>query len=206
MSRGILLLLAAAAFLLPACREDRAGLGLTPRDEALLLEKSDERVGRLVRERDGVPFAGLVVFRSDVFLSQSAMLESRDLPVLDTFGNAAVILLRAREIPALLSEGSVAKVRYLCRQGPLARLHPAFLMEVLSRFGRGREDEPMSLFVRFREPVTDDDAKALGSAGFAVGSIAGHVATVSGPPSSLARLLDNERIIYYEGASKTRGM
>ena len=206
MRRALLLVLAAAALLLPACREDRARAGPTPREEALLKEKADERIERLVREGDDVPFAGLVVFRSDVFLSQSAMLESRDLAVLDTFGKAAVIRLSARDIPAIVAEPSVRKVRYLCRQGPLARLHPAFLMELLLRFSEDRENEPISLLVRFRGPAGADEAKTLQAAGFAVTSIAGAVATLSGPPSSLHRLLDDARIIYYEGASKTRGM
>jgi len=138
MTRPILLFATLFVLLLPACKEDRATPRLTEQEEAILTEKADEKIGLIIRQNLPALFAGIVVFRSDVFLTQSEMLARRDLSVLDSFGNAAVILLNSPDIPPLLKETSVRKIYFLCRQGPLARLHPAFLMEVLQRFGEGK--------------------------------------------------------------------
>ena len=206
MTRRILLVATLLLLLLPACREDRKRPDLTAEDEAILKEKADEKIGLIIRENLPALFAGIVVFRSDAFLSQSEMLSRRDLSVLDSFGNAAVVLLNSPDIPPLLKEQSVRKISYLCRQGPLARIHPAFLMEVLKRFGEGKEAVPTSFLVRFREMPQEKEEKFVEAAGFTVASRAGLVWAVSGPLTSLPRLLEDDRILFYEGASKARTM
>ncbi len=206
MTHRILLLATFLLLLLPACKEDRARPKLGPEDEAILKEKADEKVGLIIRENLPALFAGIVVFRSDVFLSQSEMIERRSLSVLDSFGNAAVILLNSPDIPPLLKEEDVRKIYYLCRQGPLARFHPAFLMEVLKRFGEGKETEPASFLIRFRDLPREKEGKFVEEAGFEVTSRAGFVWALSGPLTSLPRLLEDDRILFYEGASKARTM
>lgn len=206
MTRRLVALLAAALLTLPACREERARPELSQQDEALLARKADAKIGTIIRENLPTLFAGLVVFRSDVFLSQSAMLDERGLSVLNAFGNAAIVLLRSADIPPLLQEESVRKIYYLCRQGPLARFHPTFELDLLRRFGEGREEEPVSFFIRFREVPGEGDRQAVTAAGFRVEARAGAVWTVVGPLTSLPRLLENDRILFYEGASKARTM
>ena len=206
MTRRILLVATLLLLLLPACREDRKRPDLTAEDEAILKEKADEKVGLILRENLPALFAGIVVFGADAFLSQSEMLSGRGLSVLDSFGNAAVILLNSPDIPPLLKEKSVRKIFYLCRQGPLARIHPAFLMEVLKAFGEGKETVPTSFLVRFREMPQEKEEKFVEAAGVTVASRAGVVWAVSGPLTSLPRLLEDDRILFYEGASKARTM
>ncbi|MGZ8429268.1 MAG: hypothetical protein ACXWWV_06980 [Candidatus Deferrimicrobiaceae bacterium] len=206
MTRRILLVATLLLLLLPACREDRKRPDLTAEEDAILKEKADGKIGLIIRENLPALFAGIVVFRSDAFLTQSEMLSGRELSVLDSFGNAAVVLLNSPDIPPLLKEKSVRKVSYLCRQGPLARIHPAFLMEVLKRFGEGKETVPTSFLVRFREMPQEKEEKFVEAAGFTVASRAGVVWAVSGPLTSLPRLLEDDRILFYEGASKARTM
>ena len=206
MNRRILLLAVLLALLLISCREDRQPLELTPEDEAILKEKADEKIGLIIRGNLPALFVGIVVFRSDVFLSQSAMLDRRELSVLDSFGNTALVLLNSPDIPPLLKEESVRNIYYFCRQGPLARIHPAFLMGILKQFGAGKENEVSHFLVRFREPPHQKEETFVEAAGFTVDSRAGYVWSLSGPLTSLPRLLEDDRIIFYEGASKTRTM
>lgn len=206
MTRRLLLAAAALILLLPSCKEERAKPNLSPADETLLSEKADGKIGVIIRENLPSLFAGLVVFRSDVFLSQSAMLDERGLSVLNAFGNAAIVLLNSPDIILLLKEDAVKKVYYLSRQGPLARFHPAFEMEMLRRFGEGKEEEPVSFLIRFREAPDAKDEEAVTASGFRVDVKTGPVWAVTGPLTSLPRLLENDRILFYEGASKARTM
>ena len=206
MTGRILLLPFLIALLLPACREDRQRPELTQEEEAILKEKADEKIGLIIRENLPALFVGVVVFRGDVFLSQSAMLDRRELSVLDSFGKAALVLLNSPDIPPLLKEESVRKIYYFCRQGPLARIHPSFVMTILSTFGEGKEGETAHFLVRFRDPPQEKEAKFVEATGFTVDSRAGFVWSLSGPLTSLPRLLEDDRILFYEGASKTRTM
>ena len=206
MTRRIVSLALLLLMLLPSCREDRARPQLTREEEAILKEKGDDKIGLIIRENLPALFAGLVVFRSDVFLFQSEMLDRLELSVLDSFGNAAVVLLNSPDIPPLLKEPSVRKVYYLCRQGPLARIHPALLMGILRQFGEGKETETANFLVRFRDLPQEKEEKFLEAAGFTISSRAGVVWSLSGPFTSLPRLLEDDRILFYEGASKTRTM
>jgi hypothetical protein len=206
VTRRILLFASLLALLCSACREEQLRPALSAEEDALLMAKADEKIGVIIRENLPALFAGIVVFQSDVFLAHSAMLERSELPVLDSYGNAAVILLNSPDIPPLLKEKSVRKIYYLCRQGPLARIHPAFLMGILKQFGRGKEDEPSHLLVRFRDLPQEKEEKFLEEAGFTIDSRAGLVWSLTGPLSSLPRLLEDDRILFYEGASKARTM
>ncbi len=206
MTRRILLLALLIALLPPACREERQRPELTPEDEAILKEKAGGKIDLIIRENLPALFVGIVVFRSDVFLTQSAMLDRRELSVLDSFGNTALVLLNSPDIPPLLKEESVRKVYYFCRQGPLARIHPAFLMEILKQFGAGKETEVSHFLIRFRDPPHEKEGTFVEAAGFTVDSRAGYVWSLSGPLTSLPLLLEDDRIMYYEGASKTRTM
>ena len=192
------------AIALAACREER--VTLTPKTEELLRAKADARIAAMLTRPESPPFAAIVVFRSDVFLHQSAMLERHNISLLDSFDNVAVLLLDIQVTPYLLAEDSVRKVRYLCPQLQLARFHPAFLMSVLRRFGDDKEDEPLPFFIRFPELPRDKDITAVQDAGYTVRSREGTVLSVSGPLAALPRLLEIDRIIYYEGASKLRTM
>ncbi|NNF84734.1 MAG: hypothetical protein HKM29_06205, partial [Deltaproteobacteria bacterium] len=90
MTRRILLFAVLLALLVSACKEEQLRPELTAEDEAILALKADVKIAMIIRENLPALFAGIVVFRSDVFLSQSAMLDRRELPVLDSFGNAAI--------------------------------------------------------------------------------------------------------------------
>lgn len=199
-----------AAFLLvftlalPACRKERAEL--PPKTDELLRAKADDRIASLLRQPEPSPFAAIVVFRSDVFLYQSALLERSGISLLDSFDNVAVLALDAANTPPLLAEDAVVKVRYLCGPRALARFHPAFLLSALSLFGAGKEDEPVPFFVRFRNLPARVEVRAVQDAGFEVRSADGITLSVSGPPAGLPRLLEMDRIIYYEGASALRTM
>lgn len=196
--------LACCLLALAACREERAEF--TPKMEDLLREKADPRIASVLGNPGSPPFAGVVVFRSDVFLNQSAMLERSGISVLDSFDNVAILLLDGRVAPPLLADNAVAAVRYLGPPPKLARFHPAFLLSALRLFGTGKENEPAPFFVRFRALPSDADVKAVQDAGFVVRSRDGEVLSLSGPPAGLSRLLEIDGIIYYEGASKLRTM
>lgn len=192
------LLFLAVALASPGCREDRQKVTLGEKDLALLHEKADEKIGLIIKENLPALFAGLVVFRSDAFLYNSAMLDQRNVPVLNVFGNAAIVLLNSPDIPLLLTEPAVRKIRYLCRQRALVRLDPAFEMELIRRYADGREDENVSIRVRFRDPPKVKDEQVVTAAGFRIDGRAGYVWTVSGPLASLPRLLEHDAIVQYE--------
>jgi hypothetical protein len=193
-----------AAIVLPACREVRKTPELPEDVRALLEQKADDTIGVIMNEGLPVLFAGLVVFRSDVFLRHSALLDRMEISVLNCFDNAAILLLRGPDIPALLREPPVRKIYYLGRQGSLVRLDPAFEMELLRRFSAGREEEPVTFFIRFREAPREKDAQVVESAGFDILARPGSVWVVAGPLTSLPRLLEYEEIIYYEMPSKVK--
>ncbi|HSL91565.1 MAG TPA: hypothetical protein VK863_02860 [Candidatus Limnocylindrales bacterium] len=204
MIRRIGALLAIAVLFLPGCKEEKAKVELSPVERELLLAKADEKIGIVITENRPALFAGMVVFDSDAFLSQSRMLDKANLSVLNMFGNAAILLLNSPDIPPLLKERSVKKIYYLCRQGALVRLDPSFEMDVMRRFGEGKEDEKIDFLIRFRDPPDDKDDKLVEAAGFSVQARTGLVWVVTGTLRHLPRLLESDRINYYEPASKAR--
>lgn len=202
MTRRLAAVLVLGAIALAACREKQ--LTLTTGTEELLRAKSDETVASVLKQPDAPPFAAIVVFRSDVFLYQSAMLERHNISVLDSFDNVAILLLDAAVTPPLLAEASVRKVRYLCPPLLLGRFHPTFLLSVLRLFGEDKEKLPIPFFIRFRELPTEQEIRAVQDAGYAILSRDALVLSVSGPPAGLPRLLAQETIMYYEGAAILR--
>ena len=204
MIRPLPAVLVMCALALVACREEHPELA--PKTEELLRAKADARIAAVLRQPGSPPFAAVVVFGSDVFLHQSAMLERNGISLLDSFDNVAILLLDARVTPPLLADDSVRKIHYLCPPTLLARFHPAFLLSALRLFGRGKEKEPVPFFIRFRTPPAEADVKAVQDAGFTVKSRDGAVLTVSGPPAGFSRLLEMDGIVYYEGASNLRTM
>lgn len=204
MIRAFAALLLVASLLLPGCKEEKPPVVLTPAENELLRTKADEKIGIIVKENLPSLFAGLVVFRSNAFMSQSYMLDQANISVLNMFGDTAILLLNSRDVPFMLKEESVKKIFYLCRQGALVRLDPAFEMDIMHRFGQGKEDEPVDFFIRFREPPGDKEDMLLKAAGLTVQARTGLVWVVSGPLRNLPRLLESDRIIYYESASKVR--
>lgn len=204
MTRRSAAFLLIAALLFPGCKEEKPKVALSAEDNAILQEKADEKIGLIITQNLPALFAGVAVFGSDAFMYQSQMLDQANISVLNVFGNAAILLLNSPDIPPLLKEPSVRKVYYLCRQGPLARLDPSFEMDLMRRFGEGKEGAPVPLLIRFREPPDDKDVKFVEAAGFTIDTRAGYVWAVTGPLASLYRLLEYDRIIYYEKASKVR--
>lgn len=191
-----------AAAMLPAgCRDEGKPVKLTPESEALLREKADEKIGLVIRGNLPALFAGLVVFRSDAFIHHSAMLDRADLPVLNAFGNAALVLLNGPDIPVLLTEPGVRKIHYFCRRSVLPRIHPTLEMDILRRFSEGREGESVSLVVRFRRQPEEREARALEAAGFSILNRRDMTWSIEGPAAAFPRLLENEGIIFLESAS-----
>jgi hypothetical protein len=206
MTRRIVFLFLAAFFVFAGCKEDRPRPELTAADNELLRAKADEKIGTIIKENLPALFAGVVVFRSDAFLSQSQMLDQANLSVLNMFGNTALLLLNSPDIPPLLKNRSVKKVHYLCRQGALARLDAPFEMDMLRRYGEGKENEPVTFLIHFRDPPEEKDEKLLEAAGFAVQARQGIVWSVAGPLRRIARLLESDRIVYYEVVSSQTGV
>lgn len=204
MIRRLALLLLVAALFLPACKEEKIKPVLSSGDKELLRAKADEKIGIIITENLPALFAGVVVFGSDAFMYQSQMLDQANISVLNVFGNTGILLLNSPDIPPLLKEPSVKKIYYLCRQVGLARLDPSFEMDVMRRFGDGRGDDPFTFTIRFRETPEQKDETLVESAGFTILYGTGPVLTVDGPPVSLYKLLESERIIYYEKASKVQ--
>ena len=196
----------AVFLLLPGCKEDRPRPELSPGERELLRAKADDKIGLIITENLPALFAGVVVFRSDAFLTQSRMLDQANISVLNMFGNTAILLLNSPDIPPLLADRSVKKIYYLCRQGALARLDAQFEMDLMRRFGDGNEDESVTFRIRFREPQEEKDAALLKSAGFAVRSREGLVWIVNGPLRGIALLLESDRITHYESASSQTGV
>ncbi len=202
MSRRLVALVVLGALALLACRKEQVALATST--EELLRAKADETVASMLRQPDSPPFAAIVVFRSDVFIYQSAMLDRLNVSVLDSFDNVAVLQLDRAVTPSLLAEDSVRKVRYLCKPMLLVRFHPTFLLSVLRLFAEDKENRPITFFVTFRNPPADKDIKAVRDAGYTILSREGPVLSVSGPPSGFPRLLASEPVMYYDGATKLR--
>ncbi len=204
MSLRLVVLLVLSALVLAGCPEKQ--VDLAPRTEDLLRTKADPAIAALARRPKAPPFAAIVVFRSDVFLHQSATLERLGISLLDSFDNVAILLLDAAVTPPLLAENGVRKARYLSPPGSLARFHPAFLLSVLRLFGEDKEKQPVAFYIRFRDAVSDQDIRAVQAAGFAIRSRDGAFLTVFGPPADIFRLLEMNQIVYYEGSSNLRTM
>lgn len=206
MTRRLVFAILAVSLLIAGCKEDRPRPVLSAADREILQAKADDKIRVIITENLPALFAGLVVFRSDAFVSQSHMLDQANISVLNMFGNTAILLLNSPDIPPLLKEPSVKKVYYLCRQGALVRLDTPFEIDIMRRFGEGKEDEPVTFKIRFRDPPDEKDVTLISAAGFTIRSREGIVWTVNGPLRGIARLLESDRIGFYESASSQTGV
>lgn len=200
-SRGLLpallLLLAAALLSFPGCRAAKPP-ALDKAREDLLEAKADKLLAAEVRKGETDSFALIAVFRKDVFLGQSAMLERSSIPILDELGNAALLLVRPGEVLPLLMDPSVVKAAWFGPQGKLARLDPSLELDLLDRFGKGTDGKDRLVLARYRSVPEAKEVKAAEDAGFKIVSRAGPNLVLSGPTSGIPRLLTDDWVIYLE--------
>jgi hypothetical protein len=141
------------------------------------------------------------VFRGDVFLHHSAMLEEASVTLLNEFGNAAILLLSPGGVVPLLKDPAVRKIAWFGPQGRLARLDPSLELDMLARFGEGTEGKEYPILARFQDVPGEKEEKAVTAAGFRIVTRAGPNQVLSGPMSGVPRLLAVDRIVYLEKAS-----
>lgn len=189
------LLLAAAIF--AGCTGARPPV-LDRGQEEMLVAKADKLLAAEIRKGEPDAFALIAVFRRDVFLGQSAMLERSSIPILDELGNAALLLVRPAEVLPLLSDPSLVKAAWFGPQGRLARLDPSLELELLDRFGKGTEGKERLILARYRSVPEAKEVKAAEGAGFKMVSRTGPNLMLSGPMSGIPALLTDEWVIYLE--------
>ena len=195
------LLFLSAAFLLAGCPAGGKQAVLPPGVEELLLAKGDERLLGAVREGGKEPFAAVAVFRGDAFLRHSAKLEQASIPPLNTFGNAAILLLQPGQVVPLLKDPDVRRVAWLGPRGRLARLDPSLELDVMARYGDGTDGKNRNILLRCRDVPGATEEDSITAAGYRIVTRAGPNLVVSGPYNGLPTLLGNDRIIYLEKAS-----
>jgi len=201
-----LFLLAVFLPLLTGCRFGEKRRAFSPTDNELLQTKADSRL-RTEAETGGTePFAAIAAYRNDVFLGQSESLQRSSLTVLNEMGNGVILLLRPGEIVPLLKDPSLRKLSWFGPQGLLARLEPSLELTMLSRFGAGTEDGDVDLLLRFVDVGGANEERHVTAAGYRVVTRAGPTWVVTGPTARIPKLLESDRIIYIEGASKARIM
>lgn len=176
----------------------------SPPDDALLRAKADPRLQQEAVAGGNEPFAAIAVYRNDVFLDQSEALGRSSLTVLNELGRTAILLLSPRQIVPLLKDPSLQKAAWIGPQGRLARLDPSLELDLLARFGAGTEGRDVNLLLRLVDAGGAVEERQIVAAGFRVVTRAGPNRIVVGPMSGLPGLLESDRIIYIEGASKAR--
>jgi len=201
-----LLLLAAFLPLACGCMFAEKRRTFSPPDEELLRAKADPRLRKEAETGGNDPFAAIAVYRNDVFLDQSEALGRSSLTVLNEMGRTAILLLSPGQIVPFLKDPSLQKAAWIGPQGLLARLDPSLELELLARFGAGTEDRDVNLLLRLVDVGGAGEERSVVAAGFRVLTKAGPNWVVTGPMSGLPKLLECDRIIYIEGASKTRTM
>jgi hypothetical protein len=192
-----LLLLLAAEALLQGCLTPKHPI-LNKSEESLLEAKGDAELGKAVRKGGRDTLGVIVVFRRDVFLGQSSMLDRSSIPVLSEFGKTAILLVRPAEILPLLADPSVAKAAWFGPQGNLARLEPSIEYDLLGRFGKGAEGTSATLLARFRSVPERRDEQAMEAAGFRILSRGGQNLVISGPWSGIPKVLNHDWLVYLE--------
>jgi len=164
----------------------------------LLAAKGDPALLATVQEGGTDRFAAIAVFTRDTFLWQSAMLEQSSFTLLNEFGNAAILLLRPDDVLPLLKDPTVRRLAWFGPQGRLARLDPTVELDLLSRYGKGREGQDLALLVRYRNVPGEAEERRAVAAGFRILSRGGPNLVVSGPVSGVPLLLSDEWVIYIE--------
>jgi len=192
--------------LLSGCLSGEKRRTFPPPEEELLRAKADPRLRKEAESGGSEPFAAIAVYGNDVFLEQSEALGRSSLTVLNEMGRAAILLLTPGQIVPLLKDPSLRKAAWFGPQGRLARLDPSLEMDLLARFGAGTEDRDVNLLLRFDDVGGAKEERHVAAAGFRVVTKAGPTWVVAGPMSGLPNLLENDGIIYLEGASQGRTM
>ncbi len=203
---GFSLILVASMLMASGCMSGEKRRTFGPPDEELLRAKADQRLRKEAETGGTEPFAAIAVYRNDVFLGQSEALGRSSLTVLNEMGSTVILLLSSGQIVPLLKDPSLRKAAWFGPQGLLARLDPSLELDMLTRFGAGTEDRDVNLLLRFVDVGGAEEERHVVAAGFRVVTKAGPTWVVAGPTSGLPKLLESDRIIYIEGASKTRTM
>ncbi|MGZ8441571.1 MAG: hypothetical protein ACXWXD_12440, partial [Candidatus Deferrimicrobiaceae bacterium] len=175
-------------------------------DAELFGAKADPRLQKEAETGGTDPFAAIAVFRNDVFLDQSESLQRSSLTVLNEMGNCVILLLRPGQIVPLLKDPSLRKLAWFGPQGLLARLDPSLELDMMSRYGAGTEDRDVDLLLRLVDVGGEKEERHVTAAGYRIVTRAGPTWVVSGPTAGIPKLLESDRIIYIEGASKARIM
>jgi hypothetical protein len=192
--------------LVSCCRIAESRKSLSPQEAALFREKGDERLRKEAETGGTDPFAVIAVFRNDVFLEYSEFLQRSGYTVLSEMGNSAILSLRPAQIVPLLQEQSLRKAAWFGPQSLLSRLDPSLEIEMMSRYGAGVEDRDVHLLLRLVDTGGATEERLVTAAGFRIVTRAGPTWVVAGPMSGIPKLLESDRIIYIEGASKARIM
>ena len=192
------LLLLTVAVLMAGCFGATPYVPTKDDDDLFKAKGADKALYEAVCNGETDPFVLIAVFRKDIFLSHSAALEQSFIPVLNEFGNVAFLLVKSTEVLPLLKEPSLIKAAWFGPQGRLARLDPPLEFDLLDRFGKGVESNPVTILVRFRSLPKTAEEKAVTSAGFQILLKEGPTFIVSGPMSGIPKLLDHDWITYLE--------
>jgi hypothetical protein len=199
-------ILAVAVLGLSGCPKDNVLRELPPAVDRQVTDKGDEMLRKALLANSAMPFAVIARFTSPVFPNQSELLADAGIPPVETAGNSALLVATASELSALIASPAVTRIRYLGTQDSLARLHPEFEMTCLRSFEEGTQSKTVDLTIRFGSPPGEKEAAAVAAARYSVVTPAGTNWVVRGALADFPLLLRIHEIIYFETASKTRGM
>lgn len=187
-----------AAVLLAGCFGATPYVPTKDEDDLFNAKGADKALYEAVCKGDAEPFVLIAVFRKDVFMSHSVTLEQSFIPVLNEFGNAAFLLVRPAEVLPLLKDPSLTKAAWFGPQGRLARLDPSLEFDLLDRFGKRIESNPVTILARFRSIPKAAEEAAVAAAEFQIITKAGPTFIITGPMSGIPKLLSHDWIIYIE--------
>ncbi len=194
-------LAALLALVLSGCRDD-SGKPMTEGERETFRRKSDDRLLRMVESGDSTKVAVVAVFEGDAFLGYGQAIEESGIPVLNEFGNAALLLASAPQIRQMASSPRLRRITYFSAHGRLGRLDPVLELSLLRHAGDGTEDKPLEAVVRFGRMPGEKERKAIGDAGLSVRSGEGPAWVVAGPARAIPRILDMDGVIYIESTMK----
>ena len=194
------LLFVTVAVLLTSCFGATPYVPTKDDDDLFKAKGVDKALYEAVCKGESDPFALIAVFRNDVFRSRSAALEQSFIPVLNEFGNAALLLVRPGEVLPLLKDPSLIKAAWFGPQARLARLDPPLEFDMLNHFGKGTESSNIVILIQFRAIPKAAEEKAVTAAGFQIHAKEGPTFKITGPISGIPKLLDHDWIIYLEKA------
>ena len=192
------LLLFTAALLLAGCVGATTPYIPTKEEDALFEAKADRMIYEFVCRGENVPFVVTAVFKNDVFLSQSAALEQSFIPVLSGLGNAAFLRVKPGELLELLKNPSLKQVTWFGSQGLLVRLDPSLELDMLDRFSKGTESNPLTILARYRSDPRASEENGVKAAGFKILSKSGPILIIQGPMSGIPKILDNDWLVSVE--------